>query len=63
MFALDGVALGAAVELPFANGQPVFDFGVSSREHPFCLTVAFLGFAASAADLTTITIRSIPPFA
>ena len=43
VFALEGVALGAAVELPFLDGKPLFDFGISTREHPFCLTVAFLG--------------------
>ncbi|MFZ1286221.1 MAG: hypothetical protein WAR57_04195, partial [Candidatus Phosphoribacter sp.] len=32
-----------AVELPFADGKPLFDFAISSREHPFCLTVACLG--------------------
>lgn len=43
VFSLEGVTLAASVELPFADGKPLFDFGVSSREHPFCLTVAFLG--------------------
>jgi hypothetical protein len=43
IFSLEGVNLSAAVELPFADGKPLFDFAVSSREHPFCLTVAFLG--------------------
>lgn len=43
VFSLDGVALNASVELPFADGKPMFDFSVSTREHPFCLTVAFLG--------------------
>jgi hypothetical protein len=43
VFALEGVALNAAVELPFLDGKPLFEFGISSREHPFCLTVAFLG--------------------
>ena len=37
------MALNAAVELPFLDGKPLFDFGISTREHPFCLTVAFLG--------------------
>jgi len=45
VFSLENVSLGASVELPFADGKPLFDFGVSSREHPFCLTVAFLGGA------------------
>ena len=43
IFALEGVSLNASVELPFADGKPLFDFGMASREHPFCLTVAFLG--------------------
>lgn len=43
VFSLSGVSLRASVELPFLDGKPLFDFGVSSREHPFCLTVAFLG--------------------
>ena len=43
VFALKDVAIGAFIELPFKDGKPVFDFGFSSREHPFNLTVAFLG--------------------
>ena len=43
VFSLKGIALNAFIELPFLNGKPLFDFGISSREHPFCLTVAFLG--------------------
>jgi hypothetical protein len=43
VFSLQGVTLNAFIELPFLNGQPLFDFAVSSREHPFCLIVAFLG--------------------
>ena len=43
IFALENVALNAAVELPFLDGKPLFDFGVSTREHPFCLTVSLLG--------------------
>jgi hypothetical protein len=43
VFSLQGVTLNAGLELPFLNGKPLFDFGVSAREHPFCLTVAFLG--------------------
>ena len=29
--------------MPFLDGRPLFDFSFSSREHPFNLTVAFLG--------------------
>jgi hypothetical protein len=43
VFSLQGVTLNAGLELPFLNGKPLFDFGISAREHPFCLTVAFLG--------------------
>jgi hypothetical protein len=43
VFALKDVAIGAFIELPFKDGKPVFDFGFSSRERPFNLTVAFLG--------------------
>jgi hypothetical protein len=43
VFSLQNVALNAGLELPFLNGKPLFDFGISAREHPFCLTVAFLG--------------------
>ncbi|MFZ1287397.1 MAG: hypothetical protein WAR57_10230, partial [Candidatus Phosphoribacter sp.] len=43
VFSLEGISLSAAVELPFADGKPLFDFAISSREHPFCLTVACLG--------------------
>lgn len=41
VFALQGVALSAGLTLPFLDGKPVFDFAVSSRPHPFSLTVAF----------------------
>jgi hypothetical protein len=43
VFSLQSLSLGAGLELPFADGLPLFDFNVSSREHPFNLTVAFLG--------------------
>lgn len=43
VFALKDVVIGAFIELPFRDGKPVFDFGFSSRERPFNLTVAFLG--------------------
>jgi hypothetical protein len=43
VFALRDVGIGAFIELPFKDGKPLFDFGFSSREHPFNLTVAFLG--------------------
>ena len=43
VFALRDVVLAAYIELPFLDGRPLFDFGFSSREHPFNLTVAFLG--------------------
>jgi hypothetical protein len=43
VFSLSGISLNAAIELPFLEGKPLFDFAVSSREHPFCLIVAFLG--------------------
>jgi hypothetical protein len=43
VFSLQGVSLNASLELPFLDGLPLFDFSISSREHPFCLTVAFLG--------------------
>jgi hypothetical protein len=43
VFALRDVVLAAYIELPFLDGKPLFDFSFSSREHPFNLTVAFLG--------------------
>ncbi|HMN59908.1 MAG TPA: hypothetical protein PJ988_06060, partial [Anaerolinea sp.] len=43
VFSLKDVVLAAYIELPFLDGKPLFDFGFSSREHPFNLTVAFLG--------------------
>ncbi|MEX3940624.1 hypothetical protein AB4Y44_13940 [Paraburkholderia sp. BR10937] len=41
VFALQSVALSAGLTLPFLDGKPVVDFAVSSRPHPFSLTVAF----------------------
>lgn len=46
VFSLEGINLRAYVQLPFADGRPRFDFAVSAREHPACLTVAFLGGGA-----------------
>ena len=43
VFALKDVSLSAALELPFTDGNPIFDFGISERQHPFNLTVAFFG--------------------
>jgi hypothetical protein len=43
VFALKDVTIAAFIELPFLEGRPLFDFSFSSREHPFNLTVAFLG--------------------
>lgn len=43
VFALKDVSLSTFLELPFMDGRPTIDFAVSSREHPFNLTVAFLG--------------------
>ena len=43
VFSLKDITLGAFIELPFLDGRPLFDFTFSSREHPFNLTVAFLG--------------------
>jgi hypothetical protein len=43
VFSLKDVTLAASIELPFLEGKPLFDFSFSSREHPFNLTVAFLG--------------------
>lgn len=43
VFALRDVVLAAYIELPFLDGRPTFDFAFSSREHPFNLTVSFLG--------------------
>jgi hypothetical protein len=43
VFALKDVTIAAFIELPFLEGRPLFDFAFSSREHPFNLTVAFLG--------------------
>jgi hypothetical protein len=43
VFSLQNLTLSAGLELPFVTGLPLFDFNVSSREHPFNLTVAFLG--------------------
>jgi type VI protein secretion system component Hcp len=43
VFALKDVSLGAAVTLPFVDGKPAFDFNVSTREHPFLLSVSIFG--------------------
>ena len=43
VFSLKDITLAAFLELPFIEGKPLFDFSFSSREHPFNLTVAFLG--------------------
>jgi type VI protein secretion system component Hcp len=43
VFALKDVSLGAALTLPFVDGKPAFDFNVSTREHPFLLSVAIFG--------------------
>ncbi len=43
VFALRDVVLAAFIELPFLDGKPLFDFSFSSREHPFNLTISFLG--------------------
>ncbi|HVN54466.1 MAG TPA: hypothetical protein VMT46_09055 [Anaerolineaceae bacterium] len=43
VFSLKDVTIAAFIELPFLDGRPLFDFSFSSREHPFNLTVAFLG--------------------
>jgi hypothetical protein len=43
VFALKDVGLSAFLELPFKDGRPTFDFGVSERHRPFVLTVLFLG--------------------
>jgi hypothetical protein len=43
VFSLREVTLSAFLELPFLDGRPTFDFGFSSREHPFSLTVMFFG--------------------
>lgn len=43
VFALKDVVLSTSLELPFMDGRPTLDFAISSREHPFNLTVAFLG--------------------
>jgi hypothetical protein len=43
VFALKDVSLGAALTLPFTDGKPVFDFNVSTREHPFLLSVSIFG--------------------
>jgi type VI protein secretion system component Hcp len=43
VFALKDVSLGAALTLPFTDGKPAFDFNVSTREHPFLLSVSIFG--------------------
>jgi len=43
VFSLRNVSLGTALELPFSNGQPTFDFGFCERHRPFELAVALLG--------------------
>ena len=43
VFALKDVSLSAALELPFEDGKPAFDFAFCERHHPFCLTVSLLG--------------------
>jgi hypothetical protein len=43
VISIEGLALGAAVSLPF-NGDPAgVRFAISSREHPFLVTVALFG--------------------
>lgn len=43
VFALKDVSLSAALQLPFSDGNPIFDFGISERQRPFNLTIAFFG--------------------
>ncbi|ARP85291.1 hypothetical protein [Bordetella genomosp. 9] len=43
VFALKNLGLNAGLQLPFADGRPVLDFGFSRREKPFLLTVSLLG--------------------
>ncbi|MCK7622300.1 hypothetical protein MUU72_04030 [Streptomyces sp. RS10V-4] len=43
MFTLSGVALNAALTIPFDNRPVSFRFSVSEREHPFGITVSALG--------------------
>jgi len=43
VFSLRNVTLNTALELPFSNGQPTFDFGFCERHQPFELAVALLG--------------------
>jgi hypothetical protein len=43
VFALKNLGLNAGLELPFADGRPVLDFGFARRESPFLLTVSLLG--------------------
>lgn len=43
VFALKNLGLNAGLQLPFADGRPVLDFGFARREKPFLLTVSLLG--------------------
>jgi hypothetical protein len=43
VFALKDIVLSAYLTLPFTDGKPLFDFGISERHKPFVLTVAFFG--------------------
>lgn len=60
VFALQSVALSAGLTLPFADGKPVFDFAVSSRPHPFSLTVAlFAGGGFFHTQLDTAGMKAL----
>lgn len=43
IFALSNIRLGAFVELPFAEGRPLFDFSFAQRQDPFTLAVTIFG--------------------
>jgi hypothetical protein len=43
VFTMKNLGLNAGLELLFADGRPVLDFGFSRRENPFLLTVSLLG--------------------
>jgi hypothetical protein len=43
VISIEGLALGAAVSLPFTGDPAGVRFAISSREHPFLVTVALFG--------------------
>jgi hypothetical protein len=43
VFSLENIAIMAAVDLPYLDGKPAFEFAFASRSKPFLITVECLG--------------------